>query len=131
MLTQRWLERPRRLAASYFTPFQMHAAIGPSCGVAHVRTEPDPATGIQATVWSGTQGVYELQGAIAQMLNLPTTAVRVIYMEASGCYGHNGADDAAADAAFISSVVGSPCECSGCARTSTAGSLWARPWRTR
>ena len=97
-----------QLAASYFTPFQMHAAIGPSCGVAHVRTEPDPATGIQATIWSGTQGVYELQGAIAQMLNLPTTAVRVIYMEASGCYGHNGADDAAADAAFISSVVGSP-----------------------
>jgi nicotinate dehydrogenase subunit B len=52
--------------------------------------------------------VYELQGAIAQMLNLTTTAVHVIYTEASGCYGHNGADDAAADAAFISSVVGSP-----------------------
>jgi nicotinate dehydrogenase subunit B len=97
-----------QVAASYFTPFQMHAAIGPSCGVADVRTEPDPATGIQATVWSATQGVYELQGAIAQLLNLPPAAVHVIYVEGAGCYGHNGADDAAADAAFVSSVVGSP-----------------------
>jgi CO/xanthine dehydrogenase Mo-binding subunit len=97
-----------QLAASYFTPFQMHGAIGPSCGVADVRAEPDPATGIQVTVWSGTQGVYELQGAIAQMLNIPLTAVHVLYVEAAGCYGHNGADDAAADAAFLSSVVGSP-----------------------
>jgi CO/xanthine dehydrogenase Mo-binding subunit len=98
----------RQVTASYFTPFQMHGAIGPSCGVADVRAEPDPVTGIQATVWSGTQGVYELQGAIAQMLNLPPAAVHVIYVEAAGCYGHNGADDAAADAAFISSVAGSP-----------------------
>jgi CO/xanthine dehydrogenase Mo-binding subunit len=97
-----------QVTASYFTPFQMHGAIGPSCGVADVLPEPDPATGIQATVWSGTQGVYELEGAIAQMLNLPLAAVRVIYVEAAGCYGHNGADDAAADAAFISSVAGSP-----------------------
>lgn len=97
-----------QVAASYFTPFQMHAAIGPSCGVADVRMEPDSMTGIQATVWSGTQGVYQLQGAIAQMLNLPSAAVHVIYVEAAGCYGHNGADDAAADAAFLSRVVGSP-----------------------
>jgi nicotinate dehydrogenase subunit B len=97
-----------QVTASYFTPFQMHAATGPSCGVADVRSMPDPATGIQVTVWSGTQGVYFLQGAIAQMLNLPPTAVHVVYVEASGCYGHNGADDAAADAAFLSSVVGSP-----------------------
>ena len=35
------------------------------------------------------------------MLRLPQSKVRCIHMEGSGCYGHNGADDAAADAALI------------------------------
>ncbi len=96
------------LQATYFTPFHMHAATGPSCGVADVRTAPDPATGIQATIWSGTQGVYPLQGAIAGLLKLSAAAVHVTYVEASGCYGHNGADDAAADAALLSQAVGQP-----------------------
>src|SRR5579875_1701922 len=96
------------LQATYFSPYQMHAPIGPSCGVADVRGAPDPTTGIQATVWSGTQGVYPLQGAIAQLLGLPTSAVHVIYTEASGCYGHNAADDAAADAALLSQLAGVP-----------------------
>jgi nicotinate dehydrogenase subunit B len=89
------------LKATYFTPFQMHAAVGPSCGVADVQAD-------KATIWSGTQGVYPLQGAIAQLLGLPTAAVHVIYVEAAGCYGHNGADDAAADAALLSQAMGKP-----------------------
>jgi nicotinate dehydrogenase subunit B len=32
----------------------------------------------------------------------------VIYVEASGCYGHNGADDVAADAALLSQAMGRP-----------------------
>lgn len=94
--------------ARYFTPFQMHGAVGASSAVADVRSAPDPQTGIQATVWSGTQGVTNLRGAIADLLGLPTTAVHVIYQEAAGCYGHNGADDAAADAALLSKAVGKP-----------------------
>ena len=35
------------------------------------------------------------------MLRVPPTSVRLIHVEGSGCYGHNGADDAAADAALI------------------------------
>lgn len=89
------------LQATYFSPYQMHAPIGPSCGVADV-------SGGQATVWSGTQGVNSLQVAIAQLLNLPAAAVHVIYVEASGCYGHNAADDAAADAALLSQLAGAP-----------------------
>jgi CO/xanthine dehydrogenase Mo-binding subunit len=118
------------LNADYFTPFQMHASIGPSCGVADVRGAAD-SNGIQATVWSGTQGVYPLQGAIAGLLGIPTAAVRVIYVEAAGCYGHNGADDAAADAALLSQAVGSRFGCSGCGRTNTAGSRSAQRWPTR
>jgi CO/xanthine dehydrogenase Mo-binding subunit len=68
---------------------------------------PD-AYGIQATVWSGTQGVYPLQQALADILRLPQSAIRVIYAEGAGCYGHNGADDAAADAALMSQLVGRP-----------------------
>ena len=53
------------------------------------------------TVWTHTQGVYPDRAAIAEMLKLPQEKVRCIHMEGSGCYGHNGADDAAADAALL------------------------------
>ena len=55
------------------------------------------------TVWSHTQGVYPDREAIAEMLAMPEARVRVVHMEGAGCYGHNGADDAAADAALIAS----------------------------
>ena len=53
------------------------------------------------TVWTHSQGVYPLRGAIAEMLGMPQERVRCIHIEGAGCYGHNGADDAAADAALI------------------------------
>lgn len=81
--------------ATYTRPYQIHGSIGPSCGVALM----DEASGL--TVWSHTQGVFPDRKAIAEMLAMPEERVRVIHMEGSGCYGHNGADDAAADAALI------------------------------
>jgi CO/xanthine dehydrogenase Mo-binding subunit len=96
-----------KLTATYFTEFQMHGALGPSCAVAQVLMAPDE-TGIRATIWSGTQGPFPLQSAIAQLLGIPVTQVRVIYVEAAGCYGHNGADDVCADAALLSQFVGRP-----------------------
>jgi CO/xanthine dehydrogenase Mo-binding subunit len=91
----------RLVRASYATPFQMHGSIGPSCGVADVR---DGA----ATVWCGTQHSFGLVTAVAKVLDLPPERVRVAWTEASGCYGHNGADDAAVDAALLSQAVGQP-----------------------
>ena len=38
---------------------------------------------------------------LAELLGAPEQAVHCIHMEGSGCYGHNGADDVAADAAQI------------------------------
>jgi CO/xanthine dehydrogenase Mo-binding subunit len=96
-----------KVQASYFTPFHMHAAMAPSCAVADVRTAPDNS-GIQATVWSSTQSVYALRGTLANLLGLAEDAVRVVYGESAGCYGHNGADDAGADAAMLSRAVGKP-----------------------
>ena len=91
----------KTLHATYTWPFQMHGSIGPSCGVADVR-------GDKATVWAGSQGVFGLRDAIAALLALKADDVRVIFAEASGCYGHNGVDDAAADAALLSQAVGKP-----------------------
>lgn len=95
-------------SAQYFSPFHMHGGMGASTAVADVRPAPDPKTGIQATIWSASQDVTALAGAIAPLIGLSRDAVRVIYVEASGCYGHNGADDCAADAAVLSQAVGKP-----------------------
>jgi nicotinate dehydrogenase subunit B len=80
--------------ARFTRPYVMHGSIGPSCAVAVM-------DGNTLTVWSHTQGVFPDRKAIAEMLAMPPDNVRVIHVQGSGCYGHNGADDAAADAAVI------------------------------
>jgi CO/xanthine dehydrogenase Mo-binding subunit len=52
------------------------------------------------TVWTHSQGVYPLRDAIAELTRMPPEQVRCIHVEGSGCYGHNAADDAGADAAL-------------------------------
>ena len=84
----------KTLEAEFTRPYQMHASIGPSCALAHF------ADG-QMTVWSHAQGMFPLRQAVAELLKLPEDKVRCIHVEGAGCYGHNGADDAAADAALI------------------------------
>ncbi len=84
--------------ASYTKPYHMHGSIGPSCAVAQF-------TDGKVTVWTHTQGVYPDRKAIAELLALPLDQVRCVHVEGSGCYGHNGADDAAADAALIARAV--------------------------
>lgn len=88
----------KTLEATYTRPYVMHGSIGPSCAVALAHSDG-------MTVWTHTQGVYPDRGAIAEMLGLPPEQVRVIHVPGSGCYGHNGADDAAADAALIARAV--------------------------
>ena len=90
-----------RLTATYAQPFQAHASIGPSCAVADVQAD-------RAMIWSNTQGVYPLRGALAELLNMSPEQVQVIHTEGAGSYGHNGSDDAAADAAVLSQAVGKP-----------------------
>ena len=84
----------RRVSADYTRPYQAHGSIGPSCAVAHWE-------GDHVTVWTHTQGVFPDRDAIAEMLRIPAERVRCIHSQGSGCYGHNGADDAAGDAALI------------------------------
>ncbi|MDB5463121.1 MAG: putative oxidoreductase subunit protein [Phenylobacterium sp.] len=88
----------KTVSARYSRPWLMHGAIGPSCAVALFQ---DGAM----TVWTHTQGVYPLRKALADLLRLPPEKVRCIHTEGSGCYGHNGADDVAADAALAAMAV--------------------------
>jgi len=81
------------LEATFRRPYQMHASIGPSCAVAWMKDDA-------LTVWTHSQGVYPLRDAIAELVHMPPERVRCIHVEGSGCYGHNAADDAGADAAL-------------------------------
>ena len=91
----------KKLAAEYYWPLQTHGSMGPSCAVADVRDG-------KATIWSASQATHRFRETIARALGLPKDAVRVIYLDGSGCYGMNGHDDAAADAALLSRAVGRP-----------------------
>ncbi len=87
--------------AQYYVPYQLHASIGPSCALADVRAD-------RATVWSPTQTSFLTRDCVAAVLKMPPSRVRLIWVEGSGCYGQNGADDVTADAALLSQLIGQP-----------------------
>jgi len=88
-------------SASYYWPMQSHGSIGPSCAVADVDKEA-------ATVWTASQGTHGNRKTFARFLRLSEDQVRLIYLEGAGCYGMNGHEDAAADAAILSQAIGRP-----------------------
>ena len=93
----------RTVEASYYRPYHMHASIGTSAALATLG-----ADGV-LTVQTHSQSVFETGEAIAKMLGMPLARVRMQHVQGSGCYGHNMADDAAADAALLAvSVPGTP-----------------------
>lgn len=88
----------KRLKARYTRLYTMHGSIGPSCAIAQY-------DGDKLTVWSHAQGMFPLRAALASLLRMQPAQIRCIHTEGSGCYGHNGADDAAGDAALIAKAV--------------------------
>ncbi|MYN41725.1 molybdopterin-dependent oxidoreductase [Duganella sp. FT109W] len=86
------------LKRRYTKQYVLHGSIGPSCSVALLEQGA-------MTVWTHTQGVYPLRGALAEMLSMKMDDVRCIHTESAGCYGQNGADDVAADAALLARVM--------------------------
>jgi CO/xanthine dehydrogenase Mo-binding subunit len=86
------------LEAEYRKPYIMHASMGPSCAVAEYE-------GDQLTVWTHSQGIYPLRTALSDLLRKPEEEIRCVHREGAGCYGHNGADDVAGDAALLSRAV--------------------------
>ena len=103
----------RRLDRQYVWPYQLHGSIGPSCAVALWQGAEDGQgehgeRGARATVWAGTQNPHVLRADLATLTGLPELAIDVVRLEASGCYGRNGADDVAADALLLARAVGAP-----------------------
>jgi nicotinate dehydrogenase subunit B len=87
-----------RFTASYSRPFLAHASIGPSCAIARSH-----ATSLE--VWTHSQGIYNLRADLALVLGIPAAGITVQHAQGAGCYGHNGADDVACDAALLARAV--------------------------
>jgi CO/xanthine dehydrogenase Mo-binding subunit len=96
--------------ARYDRPYLAHASMGPSTATALV-------TGETLQVWTHSQGVYLLRRELARALGMDQERIRVLHVAGSGCYGHNGADDVALDAALLAlTVPGRPVQV-----------VWSRP----
>jgi nicotinate dehydrogenase subunit B len=82
------------LTAAYSRPFLAHASIAPSCALANWN-------GDQLSILTHSQGVGPLRTAIAGVVGLRADQVDIVHRQGAGCYGQNGADDAALDAAIV------------------------------
>lgn len=88
----------RQHRATYVTPYQAHGAVAPSVAVAEL------ADG-HLTVRTHSQGIYPLRRELATLLDVEEEAITVEHVDGAGCYGMNGADDAAGFAAVASRAV--------------------------
>src|SRR5262252_279683 len=86
------------LNATYSRPFLAHASIGPSCAVAR-------SQGGAIEIWSQSQSIYPTRKDIATTIGIAADAITIHHMQGAGCYGHNGADDAALDAVLLAQAV--------------------------
>ena len=84
----------KMVSASYDFAIHTHGSMGPSCAVAEYKDG-------KLTVWSASQATHLLRKQIAHMLDMKPEDVRCVYIEGAGCYGRNGHEDAAADAALL------------------------------
>lgn len=90
----------RTLQATYKRPFHMHASMGPSTAIATYDADAD-----ELLIQTHSQSVWHTQRAIAAMLGMETEKVRLQHVQGAGCYGHNMADDAPAEAALLARAV--------------------------
>src|SRR3989442_2999271 len=89
----------KSLEARYTRPYQAHASIGPSCAIAQWQEG-------KLVVWTHSQGVFPLRAELAKVFGVKSAEIRCIHAEGAGCYGHNGADDVALDAALLARATG-------------------------
>jgi nicotinate dehydrogenase subunit B len=91
----------KKLSASYDFAIHTHGSIGPSCAIAEFKDG-------KLTSWSASQATHALRRQLAEMFAMPAENIRCIYVEGAGCYGRNGHEDAAAEAALLAKAVGQP-----------------------
>ncbi len=96
------MQRPVKiLSATYDFAIHTHGSMGPSCAVAEWKDG-------KLTCWSASQATHLLRKQLANMLTVPPENVRCLYVDGAGCYGRNGHEDAAADAALLAKATGRP-----------------------
>jgi len=83
---------------TYARPYLMHASLAPSAALARFDDG-------KLTVWSHSQGIEILRPLLAKVLGIEVDEITVVHSQGSGTYGHNGADDAALDAALCARAV--------------------------
>jgi CO/xanthine dehydrogenase Mo-binding subunit len=76
----------------------MHGSIGPSAAIALYDAQV-------LKVWTHSQGIFPLRLALADVLGLAEDKIHLVHVPGAGCYGHNGADDVALDAALAARAV--------------------------
>jgi len=91
----------KRLEATYEFAIHTHGSIGPSCAIAEWEND-------QLTVWTASQATHLLRRDLAMTFGVPADKVRCLYFDGAGCYGRNGHEDAAADAALLAREMGRP-----------------------
>jgi CO/xanthine dehydrogenase Mo-binding subunit len=91
----------KKMSATYDFAVNLHGSIGPSSAIAEFKDG-------KLTSWSASQATHDLRKQLAQMFAMPVENVRCVYVEGAGCYGRNGHDDAAGDAAILAKAVGKP-----------------------
>lgn len=92
--------------AVYFRPALHHGSIGPSVALAVWETD-QVSSGLK--VWSHTQGIFPLRKDLALALGVDAQQIEVQHVRGAGCYGHNGADDVAYNAAWLARLVPGQC----------------------
>jgi CO/xanthine dehydrogenase Mo-binding subunit len=88
----------RKVEATFSRGYISHASLAPSCAVAEFKDG-------HLTIWSHGQGMHPLRNNVANALGIKPEAVSAHHVQGAGCYGHNGADDCAMDAAIIAMEV--------------------------
>ncbi len=84
-----------RISLTISRPYVAHASLGPSCALARMDADG------QLKIWSHGQGMHNLRKNIGAALDIDIENIWAKHLHGPGCYGHNGADDAALDAAIL------------------------------
>ncbi|MCP5282231.1 MAG: xanthine dehydrogenase family protein molybdopterin-binding subunit [Rhodoferax sp.] len=89
-------ERGTLYRAEYDRAYLQHASVGLCCAIGQWT-----GGGQDLAVWSHSQGIFNLRRDLALAFGVREAQVQVSHAEGAGCYGHNGADDVAFDAAWL------------------------------
>ena len=85
----------KSLKSEFKKSYLMHGPIGPSSACAIFKDN-------KLIIYSHSQALHDLKAILVKAFEMEEEDVKLIFSPGSGCYGHNGADDAAFAAAILS-----------------------------